>query len=188
VNPNGGGAYVNNYTFIWDVYVPQLAWTAMFNTNPTNGNDADFYIDPDGYLGIGSLGYTASPVVQAGQWYRLGFVLNTTGGYAAYYLNGVEVYRGGSPSLDGRFSLYASDNAGPDVLFYGEGDSSGNYTNELYTSAIYFTDAALSADQMAALGGPSARGIVGVPEPGSIALTALGAAGLAAWALRRRSA
>jgi hypothetical protein len=34
---NGGGAYINRFTFIADVLVPgPIGWTALFNTNPEN--------------------------------------------------------------------------------------------------------------------------------------------------------
>ena len=57
--PDGGGGFVNQYTFIADVLIPgPLNWLPFFQTEPTNPfrNDADFYLAPDGALGIGDLG------------------------------------------------------------------------------------------------------------------------------------
>ena len=72
--PNGGGAYINRYTLIMDLLVPgSLNWTALFNTDPSNSNDADWYLAPDGSIGIGALGYSAAGSVVAGTWYRLAF-------------------------------------------------------------------------------------------------------------------
>jgi hypothetical protein len=58
--PNGGGQYVNRYTFLIDILVPgTLDYVPLFQTNTDNANDADWYIATDGSFGIGALGYTA---------------------------------------------------------------------------------------------------------------------------------
>jgi hypothetical protein len=45
-SPNGGGSYINRYTILFDVLIPgPLNWLPLFNTNPQNGNDADWYVD-----------------------------------------------------------------------------------------------------------------------------------------------
>jgi hypothetical protein len=61
--------------------------------------------------------------------------------------------------LDGRFSLYSNADPGPDLLLFNEGDGGGVYTHALLVSSIAFTDRALSATEMSALGGPRADGI-----------------------------
>jgi hypothetical protein len=183
VAANGGGAYVNNYTKIWDVYIPTLNWTALMNTAPNHANDADFYVASDGTIGIGSLGYSASPVVAAGQWYRIAFVQDQTHNQSLYYVNGTQVFSGAAGGLDGRFSLYTGGDAAPQLTILGEGDTSGNYANDLYLSAFYFNDSALNSATISGLGGVTAGGIV-VPEPGSFSLLCL--AGLVFWVRRRR--
>jgi hypothetical protein len=185
VLPNGGGSYVNDYTMIFDVYIPALNWTPLFNADPGNTNDADWYVDPSGHLGIGELGYTAAPVVSAGTWHRLGFVHDRTAGAVKYWVDGVNVFSGAASPVDGRFSLYSSlDAISAHVNLHGEGDGSGNYTNEVYWNNFAFADMALSDDVMQALGGPTA-GPIAIPEPSALAY----AAALAACALpliRRR--
>ena len=181
---NGGGAYVNEYTFVWDLYSPGGPdWQALFQTNPDNpaGNDADFYIAPDGAVGIGA---TYSPVgtVQQNTWYRLGFTANLALNRVTYYVNGLQVAQGvGNYPLDGRFSLYSNADAGPDVRLFNEGDTSGVYTHALYLNSIAFVDRELTPEEMNALGGPTAGGIL-VPEPAS-GLLILGTLG--AFAARR---
>jgi len=50
-DPNGdpSAGYVNNYTFIWDLYIPQssldnFGWFGFYNTNASNSNDGDHFI------------------------------------------------------------------------------------------------------------------------------------------------
>jgi len=165
VTGNGGGIYVNDFTFIFDVFIPTLNWTPFFNTNESHNNDADWYVAPDGRLGIGSIGYAPAGTVASGEWTRLAFVRDRTNNIVKYYKNGVEVFSGAAGSVDGRFSLYtSSDGSGPSpasnsLIIYGEGDTSGNYTNDIYTSSIFFADSALSPLKIGAMGGPRAAGI-----------------------------
>jgi hypothetical protein len=182
VSANGGGSYVNNYTMMWDLYIPSLNWTALMNTAPNHANDADFYVANDGTVGIGGLGYSSSAVIAAGQWYRVAFVQDQTHNQSLYYVNGTQVFSGAAGSLDGRFSLYSGADAPPQLVILGESDTSGNYANNLYLSAFYFTDTALENATIAGLGGVTAGGIA-VPEPTTLSLLAL--AGLIFWQRRR---
>lgn len=172
VQANGGGAFVNSYTFIADVYIPTLNWTALFNTNEAHANDADWYVDPTGRLGIGALGYAPAGSVAAAAWQRLAFVRDMDGGATRYFVNGVEVAMAGAGSVDGRFSIYTEAQPGLDLLVLGEGDGSGNYTNPIYLSSLFFADRALAPEVVRAMGGVSGRGII-VPEPSSLAAAAL---------------
>jgi hypothetical protein len=159
--PNGGGGYINRFTFIFDLFIPSpLNWTPLFNTNPQNANDADWYVDPTGRLGIGELGYSSPNAVAAHNWQRLAFVADLGTGVVTFYCNGSQVrQRTGASLLDGRFSLYSNLDGGPDVLLFNEGDTSGVYTHALYVNSIAFTDRVLSSAEIAALGGPRAEGI-----------------------------
>jgi hypothetical protein len=158
--PNGGGAYINQFTWIADLLVPSpLGWTALFNSNPENANDADFYISPTGEVGT-TPGYSPAGRITAGTWNRVAFVANLTANRLTYYVNGTlarDVTSSGL--LDGRWSLYSNADAGPDLLLFNEGDGSGQYTHELYVNSIAFKDQALSATEIAALGTPRAEGI-----------------------------
>ena len=159
--PNGGGGYVNQYTMLWDVLLPgSLNWMPFFNTAPGNGNDADFYVSDAGALGIGALGYSAAGAVQADTWYRIAFVANLGAGRVSYYVNGDPVRdRTGGSLRDGRLALYSDRDAGPDLRLFNEGDTSGVYTHEVLVNSFLFTDHTMSANEIKALGGPSAAGI-----------------------------
>jgi hypothetical protein len=183
VLPNGGGAYVNDYTMIFDVFIPQINWTPLFNTDPANGNDADWYVDPSGALGIGELGYSPAGTISANTWHRLGFVHDRTGGTVKYWVDGTNVFTGAAAAIDARYSLYSSNDAIPaHVSLHGEGDGSGNYTNEIYWNNFFFADFPLSDQAMAALGGVTSAAIP-VPEPATWMLVGIIAAATAA---RRR--
>ena len=184
VPANGGGSYVNNYTMIWDLYLPSLNWTGLMNTAPDHSNDADFYVASDGTIGIGALGYSSSPVVAAGQWYRIAFVQDQTDNQSLYYVNGTQVFSGAAGGLDGRFSLYTGSDTPPQLVILGEGDTTGNYANDLYLSAFYFSDSVLSDSTITGLGGVNAAGIV-VPEPSAFALGGLGSLMLMMFRRRR---
>lgn len=162
--PNGGGTFINQYTMIFDFLLPgTVGWLPFFNTNPANANDADFYVNATGALGIGAIGYSASGLVSANTWHRVAFVADLAAATVAYYLDGQPVFSG-SASPDGRHSLYSNLDAGPDLLLFNEGDGSGVYTHEFYLSSFCFTDRTMSAAEILALGGPRARGIL-VPPP-----------------------
>ena len=164
-SPNSGGAYINQFTIIQDILIPApLNWTALFNTNPQNANDADFYVNNLGAVGIGALGYSANGVIAANTWYRIAFVADLSPGIVSYYVNGTRVFRRtGSSQIDGRFSLYSAQDGGPDLLLFNEGDTSANYTHPLYLSAWAFLDRTMSDAEIAALGGPKASGILPGP-------------------------
>jgi endonuclease/exonuclease/phosphatase family metal-dependent hydrolase len=159
--PNGGGSYINRYTFIIDVFIPgPLNWLPLFNTSPQNANDADWYVDSTGRIGIGDLGYSAAGVITPNAWLRLTFAADLGAGTTTYYRNGTQVgQRMGGSLLDGRFAIFSDADAGPDLLLFNEGDTSGVYTHELYASSIAFTDRRMSAAEVAGLGEPRAEGI-----------------------------
>jgi hypothetical protein len=144
-----------------DLLIPDsLNWTALFNTDPTNGNDADWYVAPDGSFGIGELGYSEVGLITPNTWNRLTFAADLGAGTVVFYLNGTAVMTlTGADLLDGRFSLYSNADPGPDLLLFNEGDLSGVYTHELYLASVAVVDRMLSGTEVSALGGPQAEGI-----------------------------
>jgi len=169
--PNGNGAYVNQYTFIFDFYSPGLPnWQALFQTDPenttTNNNDADWYVAPDGALGIGALGYSTVGAIQQETWYRIAFAADLSLGRVSYYIDGVQVFQSVLGVVDGRFALYSNLDAGSDVRLFNEADGSGVYTHEMFINSIAFVDREMTAEELGILGAPNAVGIF-VPEPGS---------------------
>jgi hypothetical protein len=172
--PNGGGAYVNQYTMIFDVLEPgSLYWTPFFNTSTTNGNDADLYIAPDGAVGIGA-DYSPIGAIAPNIWNRVAFTADLGAGQFTIYINGVQQHqRNGGSLIDGRWSLESNLDAGHDLWLFNEGDGSGVYTHEFYLNSFYFADRTLSANEISALGGPNANGIVPEPAAATLILAAI---------------
>lgn len=160
---DSGGEYLNQYTLIFDMLIPgPLNWMPIFNTNPANENDADWYVDDAGALGIAELGYTDAGTIQPDQWQRVAFVADLGLGLVRYYVDGVLVYqRTGGSLLDGGFSLYTGQHEGPDLVFFNE--PSGLYTHEVLVSSMFIINDALAPEILAAMGGPTAAGIEIVP-------------------------
>jgi hypothetical protein len=173
--PNGGGAYLNQYTILMDIYSPGAAgWQALLNTDTSNGNDADWYISDTGALGIGALTYSPGGAVPQDSWHRLAMSADLGAGVVKYYVDGTLVAtRTGASLLDGRFAIYTNAHAGADLLLFNEGDGSGSYVHPLLVNSVAFTDQTLGDSAILSLGGPSSGGIL-VPEPSAVLLGALG--------------
>jgi len=152
--PNGGGAYVNQYTLIFDLYVPFLGWRSLLQTGPANTSDGDVFFNASGGLGISSV---YNGVVTAGAWHRVAFAFDLTGPGSPVltkFIDGVKVgnQTTGLSAKDGRFAL--------DTMALLFGDQDGDFA-DTYVSSIQFSDGRRPDAFLAALGGPSAAKIPG---------------------------
>lgn len=181
---NGGGSMINQYTMIWDILIPDVAaqgYMSFYQTDPTNSNDGEFFLKSNGTIGIGGQ-YNGN--IQSNNWYRIAVVVDNTTDPTYYsYINGVAL----PPNdlfdhLDDRYALSATESGDPTWLFADE--STPAETGAGYVSSFYFTDHLMSDSEIAALGGPSAAGVV--PEPGTLVLLVLGAVSLLAVRLWKR--
>ena len=168
--PNGGGTYLNRYSFVFDVLLPVgWNWMAFFNTAPANNNDSDFFVRSDAALGIGALGYSPGGTIQADTWHRVIFAADLPAGVVTYYVDGVQVHqRTGGALLDGRFALFPGTNPGPHVRLFCDEDGE---MSPVLCSGIAFVDSTLSAAQAAELGTARADGIFMSGPPASPTLT-----------------
>lgn len=178
ISPNGGGAFVNQYSILFDVFSPagsRSSWRTLFQTNTANTNDGEYFIrNNNGAIGVGDLGYSAT-APDASSWSRLVLTFNLAPSGASdvrAYIDGslfhTHTLTGG---LDGRFAL------DPAVLLISDEDGDNAPLN---VGAIAIYDGALSPAEVSALGAAGAA--IPVPEPGVSALGLAAAAGL----LRRR--
>jgi hypothetical protein len=187
---NGGGSYVNQYSFVIDLFTPagsRDSWRALFQTNnQPDGNDADYWINTDNTLGVGNMGYSTGAIDQ-GKWTRLVVTVDLTqaGGAGApkyiTYLDGVHFYDHPGTSnggVDGRFSLYAASGSNV-AYFFADNTDSENPPMNVGAIAIY--DGVLTPTEVAALG------VAGdpVPEPSSASVLLIGF-GLSLLGFRRR--
>ncbi len=120
---NGGGTYVNRYTFLVDFRVPSLGkYYAFYQTNDDNTNDGDLFVNPEGHVGLVDLGGYSYCRVDPGEWYRL-VVSVDLGHHYRIYLDGQLIQEENPQTLDGRFSLYTTffnffaDENGEDNMF-----------------------------------------------------------------------
>ncbi len=183
--PNTGtNAQINRYTILFDMMEPgPLDWTAFFNTDPYNLNDADFYLAADGSVGIGGGGYSAAGLVTPGSWNRIALVADLEANTLTYFVNGANVKTRAADGLAGRWALYSNQDFGPDLLLFNEGDSGGTYTHELYVSSVALTDRVLSASEIAGLGSAKATGIFVpslAPKP-TLSIQASSAGAMVSW-------
>ena len=119
----------------------------FFNTNPQNQNDADFYMAPNGAVGIQV--YSSPGLITSNTWYRIAFVADLTLSRLTFFVNGLPVETNNAAALDGRWSLLSEDNPGADLLLFNEGDLSGAYTHEVYAAHIAIVPRNLGAVEIA---------------------------------------
>jgi len=157
--PNGGGVYINQYTLIMDILYPNSttgSWRAVFQTNEANANDGDFFVNLTNGVGISGI-YHGN--LTPDNWHRLAVAVDLTlpnGGLMRKFIDGVKVGEQNLTGLDGRFSLYSTNDSTDWMLLFAD-DSGDN--NEGYVNSIQFRNEALTDAQLIALGGPSAAGI-----------------------------
>jgi hypothetical protein len=162
---NGGGVYVNSYTLIFDMLIPQDsfdsdAWLAIHNTNAGNTNDADLFVSfPGGGIGISGQ-YDGS--IPADVWRRVAFVFDYDAGVTTLrkYIDGAMVGTQELGGIDGRWSLYTRDDGTP--WFWLFTDDTGD-TSSAAVSSVHFANYAMTGAEIAALGAADADGILADP-------------------------
>ncbi len=148
---NGSGAdpaWVNQFTLVMDVRIPALStWYCLYQTNWSNSNDGDWFINSSGQVGVGDTGYSEYTVVPQ-EWYRLSISVDL-GVHYNYYLDGQLLHIGGAQAYEGRFSLYPGEGVNQ-VLFFADQDGEDG---PLDVARIALFDRPLSAVEMADLDG-----------------------------------
>ncbi|HPC97099.1 MAG TPA: discoidin domain-containing protein [Sedimentisphaerales bacterium] len=154
IGPNGGGAKVNQWTLLIDFSYPASSrsdppngYNDLFQTNPTNVDDADWTINSAGAIGIGAVGYSSAYgyTTQADTWYRLVVVVEN-GVRHDVYVDGVEIFKGNQQGIDGRFSLAEA------ILLFCAGNNQDRDDAPINVSAVAIWDKPLSAADIFALG------------------------------------
>jgi len=153
--PNGGGAYVNQYTLIFDLYYPansDATWRSLWQTDTGNTSDGDLFVGTSDGLGISSIydGY-----VSPGAWHRIAAAFDLTGPVLTKFIDGVKVgnQTAGLSAVDSRFSL------DPSALVFADNDGD---VAEAFVSSIQFSNGRRPDASIEALGGPSPLKIPGI--------------------------
>ncbi len=143
ISGNGGGSLVNEYSILFDVMIDNpKEYHCLYQTNMSNSNDGEVFINPYSELGITGTGYTGFSL-KANTWYRI-VVTVDLGSSLRYYIDGKLVLDGISQILDGRYSL------DPKVLFFA--DENGE-DNMIFAAQVALFNTSLSASEVRGLGG-----------------------------------
>jgi hypothetical protein len=138
-----GGANVNEFSFVMDIKIPVTGkWYCMYQSDMTNTNDGEWFINPSGSMGVGATGYTDA-LIQPEEWYRVAVSVKNGSKYD-YYVDGYRALSGAPGDIDDRFSLQ------PAVLLFADENREDNV---LDVADIKFYSRALNDDEIAALGG-----------------------------------
>ncbi|MFI4861097.1 MAG: PEP-CTERM sorting domain-containing protein [Phycisphaerales bacterium JB063] len=179
IAPNGGSTeYVNEYTVVYDLYLPastDATWRSLLQTTSTpDGNDGDVFVSTSNNVGVGAIGYSTGTLA-ADTWYRVVFSADIGTAGSSFFTtvldtagNEVWTYEHLEQGLDGRHALYSTAN---DNIVHFFADDSGE-DHEVYVSTLALFDDNLTLQEARALGAPGSS--VVVPEPGSLALLGLG--------------
>ncbi len=157
--PNGNGAYVNQYTLIFDIYYPPGSdgtWRSLWQTGTGNSNDGDIFVSPENGIGISG---RYDGFVSGSAWHRIAIGIDLAGPEQApmmtKFIDGVKVgsQTAGLEGKDERLSL--------DSYALAFADNDGD-VGEAYVSSIQFSNGRRPDAFIKALGGPSPLKIPGV--------------------------
>ncbi len=154
ISPNGGGARVNQYTLVYDLFFSGVGggWVSLANFDNTGDGDV-FWRQNDGGLGQGGGGYepdNPEVTVNQGQWHRIILAFDLAAGTYDKYVDGVYHSSQENGGLDGRQS------AGETIWLFNDNDGENG---EIFANSIAIFDRKLTAEDAALLGGPKAGGI-----------------------------
>ncbi|MCZ6793887.1 MAG: hypothetical protein O7J95_09785, partial [Planctomycetota bacterium] len=162
LGPNGGGIYVNQYTLVMDVKFPEITdWVALYQTNNAtvlaDGNDGDWFINPDGF-GIGISGNYGGRV-EEDTWHRLALVYDTQAGTYTGYIDGREVQQNGGMTVDNRWTLYTRNDSTPYIILFADETPGATEMGAGLVGSVQLRDYPLSPGEVAGRGGPTPPGL-----------------------------
>lgn len=169
IAPNGGGAKVNEWTLLIDFSYPLSSrsdppngYNDLFQTNPTNVDDADWTINSSGAIGIGAVGYSSAfgYTTQPDTWYRMVVVVDN-GVRHDLYVDGVEIFKGKQQGIDGRFSLVDR------LLLFAAGNNQDRDDAPINVSTVAIWDVPLNSNEILAIGRAGQRCFGDYPQAAS---------------------
>lgn len=167
---NGGGSYVNQFTFI-ELVKPTAAFTIYDSTDSAKGNGPEAWLDSTGHIHTGTDGTTngspSSATVSANAWHWFAVSVDTTTTTIKVYVDGSLYLTNTTQGVDGKESLYTYAN--------------GGYTDFFTNTKLTGVGSAEIADLQNWSGVLTQQQILkaeSVPEPISMTLLGLGALAL----------
>lgn len=143
IAPNRGATKVNEYTLQVDFKIASIgAWYSFYQTNLANTDDAEFFINKTGNLGVGAVGYTGATIIP-NDWYRLVISVKNGTNFTCY-LDGQTILSGNVQPVDGRFSLAEQ------LLIFADNDGEDG---SIYCAELAIWDKSLNANEVKELGG-----------------------------------
>ncbi|MDL2222078.1 Ig-like domain-containing protein [Parabacteroides sp. OttesenSCG-928-N08] len=116
IKPEAGETMVHKYAILITFKIPALgSWYSFYQTDPTNGNDAELFINTSGAIGVGATGYSSA--VTANEWHQLVICADLPD--YKFYLDG-DLINTSEQGKNDRFSLseiimFIGDNDGDDA-------------------------------------------------------------------------
>jgi len=157
IAPNGGGTLVNQYTLLMDVFIATSgsgAASMLQVSSPANTDDGDLFWQ-GGNFGQGNDGYLGTGEFTAGAWHRVAaaYDMAATPPVVVKYVNGIfQDNWTANQGLDNpRRALQ------PTAVLFGDGDQ--DERRQWWVNSIQIRSGALSGEQLASLGGPTAAGL-----------------------------
>jgi len=163
IAPNGGGTLVNQYTIIFDMFIPTTNSGTMTlfecqNTNMPEGTDGSMFLQ-NGDVGQGSGGYTMNNGPVGYGWHRIGLAADLSKNLITKWVDGVKAqdWVSSANGLDAPRRAWQTN-----VLLFADNDggtTGDDNTLSVYVKSIQVSSGKASDAQMMALGGVSAYGI-----------------------------
>ncbi len=152
LSPNDSSGVVEEYALMFDFKFANTGrWYCLYQTDPTNKDDGDLFISPEGKIGVHANGYSFYKL-SAGEWYRL--VVNVdVNGDVSYFIDGQFSHK--RKQVDNRFGL--RDRL---LLFADENGEDG----EITVSQVALFDRVLERDEIKRIGG-FGHNILALEEP-----------------------
>lgn len=147
---NGGGSEVNEYSLVFDFRVAQTnIWHCFYQTNSTNSNDGEIFLNTSGQVGRSTNGPGYSLYASnANEWYRIVISVDN-GSFYRIYLDGILVLSGTAMAVDGEYALYPS--TGQNLLHFFADENGEDGIIDIAVAAIF--DHALNQAEVTSLGG-----------------------------------
>jgi hypothetical protein len=143
ISPKNGESKVNEYTLQYDFKITETGtWRSFFQTAVNNSGDADFFINPNGEIGVAAIGYSGKSI-NPNEWYRI-IISVKNGSQFNIYLDGQLLLKGIVQPVNGRFSLENQ------LLIFADDDGEDGLIN---CSELAIWDKVLTAEEALELGG-----------------------------------